>query len=137
MSLAKVRWYQLPCKTDERGNLTIVENESMPFPTARFFYMHGMPAGVERGGHAHKVTEQFVIAMAGSFRLDLTDGGPVKSYELNSPDQGIYIPPMIWDRLYDFSPDAICLVVASTPYSESDYIRDWSEFQRMTGHSPR
>lgn len=133
MSLAEVRWIELPCKTDERGNLTVVENATMPFPMARFFYMHDMPTGVERGEHAHRATEQFIIAMVGSFSLDLTDGRQKLSYQLNNPSKGIYIPPMIWGRLHEFSSDAVCLVVASTPYSESDYVRDWVEFQRMTG----
>lgn len=133
MPLAEVRWIQLPRKTDERGHLTIVEGQAMPFAIARFFYIHGMPAGVERGCHAHRATEQFIVAMVGSFRLDLTDGRHSQSYLLNNSSKGVYIPPMIWGRLYEFSPDAICLVVASTPYSESDYVRDWTEFQRIAG----
>ena len=135
MSLAEVRWIELPCKSDERGNLAIVEGSAMPFSIARFFYIYGITPGVERGGHAHRVTEQFIIAMTGSFRMDLTDGTQTQSYLLNSPSKGIYVPPMIWDRLYAFSPDATCLVVASTPYVESDYIRDWAEYRHATGAS--
>jgi hypothetical protein len=131
MSLAKIKWIELPCKMDARGNLTIVEGNAIPFPMARFFYTHGVPPDAERGGHAHRVTEQLVIAVTGSFKLDLTDSRRTQSYLIDSPYKGIYIPPVIWDRLYEFSPGAVCLVVASTHYLESDYIRDWNEFQRL------
>lgn len=132
MPLSMVKWIQFPCKTDVRGTLAVVEGKELPFAIARFFYVHGMPSNVERGGHAHRATEQIVIAVTGSFRLDLTDGKRTQSYLLDDPDKGVYIPPMIWDRLYAFSPDAVCLVVASTYYSETDYIRDWDEFRRLT-----
>jgi len=127
-ALEAVRWIDLPKRVDPRGTLTIVGHDDIPFSIARLFYVHGVPRGVERGGHAHHVTEQFIIAASGSFSLDLTDGRRTQSFHLDSPDRGVYIPPMIWDRLYDFSPGALCLVLASTQYAESDYIRDWNEF---------
>lgn len=134
--LAGVRWIDLPRKADERGTLVIVGHTAIPFSIARMFYVHGVPAGRERGGHAHRVTEQFVIAVAGAFSLDLSDGREKKSLRLDSPDRGVYVPPMVWDRLYDFSPGAVCLVLASTQYAEADYIREWASFLREAGAPP-
>jgi hypothetical protein len=130
MSLAGVRWIDLPVRADPRGALTFIGHGEIPFSIARLFYVRGVPAGTERGGHAHRVTEQFVIAMSGAFSLDLTDGADTKSFRLDSAARGVYIPPMTWDRLYDFSPDAVCLVLASTQYAESDYVRDWNSYLR-------
>lgn len=128
MKLDSIRWIDLPCKPDVRGMLTIVGHDELPFPIARLFYVYKVPDGLERGGHAHRVTEQFVIPVAGSFILDLTDGSETRTFMMDNPGRGIYIPPLIWDRVYSFSPDAVCLVLASTPYSESDYIRNWPDY---------
>jgi len=87
-----------------------------------------VPSGIERGGHAHRVTEQFVLPVSGSFKLDLTDGKTINQYTMDDSSRGIYVPPMVWDRLYDFSADAVCLVLASTQYAESDYIRNWEDY---------
>jgi dTDP-4-dehydrorhamnose 3,5-epimerase-like enzyme len=130
VSLDDVRWIELPVRTDPRGTLTIVGHDQIPFSIARLFYVRDVPAGVERGGHAHRVTEQVVIAVNGSFNLDLTDGSSTRSFRLESPARGVYIPPMLWDRLYDFSVQAVCLVLVSTQYAESDYVRDWNAYLR-------
>lgn len=128
MNLHRIRWIELPRKTDHRGSLTIIGHDEIPFSVARLFYVHGVPAGVERGGHAHRVTEQFVLPVSGTFKLDLTDGKTVNRYTMDDSCRGIYVPPMVWDRLYDFSQDAVCLVLASTQYTESDYIRNWKDY---------
>ena len=94
------------------------------------FYVSGVPAGTERGGHAHRVIEQFVIAISGSLSFELADGRDKRSFRLDSPARGVYIPPMLWDRFYDFSEHATCLVLASTQYAESDYIHDWNAYRR-------
>jgi dTDP-4-dehydrorhamnose 3,5-epimerase-like enzyme len=130
-SLHAIKWIDLPRRADQRGTLTIVGHDDIPFSIARIFYVHHVPPGLERGGHAHRVTEQFLIAVSGAFSLDLTDGKETRSYRLDHPDRGIYIPPMVWDRLYDFTPEAICLVLASTQYAESDYVRKWDDFRRL------
>jgi hypothetical protein len=130
VSLDQVRWIDLPVRTDPRGSLTFIGHDDIPFSIARLFYVHGVPAGQERGGHAHRVTEQVVIAAAGAFSLELTDGSAKRSFRLESPSRGVYVPPMVWDRLYDFSPQALCLVLVSTQYAESDYLRDWSQYLR-------
>lgn len=128
MNLHRIRWIELPLKTDHRGSLTIVGHDEIPFSVARLFYVHGVPPGVERGGHAHRVTEQFILPVSGSFMLDLTDGRAINRYTMDDSSRGIYVPPMVWDRLYDFSSDAVCLVLASTQYAESDYIRSWEDY---------
>jgi dTDP-4-dehydrorhamnose 3,5-epimerase-like enzyme len=130
VSLDDVRWIELPVRADPRGTLTFIGHDEIPFSIARLFYVRDVPAGVERGGHAHRVTEQVVIAVNGSFNLDLTDGSSTRSFRLDAPTRGVYIPPMLWDRLYDFSPQAVCLVLVSTQYAESDYVRDWNAYLR-------
>lgn len=130
MSLDQVRWIDLPVRTDPRGSLTFIGHDDIPFSIARLFYVHGVPADRERGGHAHRVTEQLVIAGGGAFSLELTDGSAKRTFRLESPSRGVYIPPMVWDRLYDFSAQALCLVLVSTQYAESDYIRDWNQYLR-------
>ncbi len=134
--LAAVRWIDLPVRADRRGTLTIVGHDEIPFSVTRLFYVRDVPAGIERGGHAHRVTEQFVLPVNGAFSLDLTDGRDKRSFRLDSPARGVYIPPMVWDRLYDFSEQAVCLVLASTQYAESDYVRDWNEYLRESAAHP-
>jgi len=131
-ALEQVRWIDLPRRSDRRGILTIVGHDDIPFSIARIFYVHAIPPGTERGGHAHHVTEQFVLALAGAFELELNDGKSRRSFHLDSPDRGVYVPPIVWDRLHGFTSDAVCLVLASTQYAESDYVRNWSEFLRLT-----
>lgn len=128
--LEAARWIDLPRRIDGRGELTVVGHADIPFSIARLFYVHGVPPGGDRGGHAHRVTEQFVIAIAGSFSLDLSDGLQTRSFRLETPHRGVYIPPMLWDRLYEFGRDSVCLVLASTQYADSDYVRDWDAFLR-------
>lgn len=129
MNLDLAHWIDLPVKADPRGELTIVGHDDIPFSVSRLFWVHRVSKPeTERGGHAHRVTEQFIVATAGSFSLDLTDGTNTRQFVLDDPNRGVYVPPMIWDRLYNFSQDAVCLVLASTQYTESDYIRHWRDY---------
>lgn len=128
--LEAVRWIDFPRRRDERGRLTFAGQDELPFAIARIFYLRDVPAGMARGGHAHRITEQVLIALAGRFTLELTDGAATRTFHLRSPDRGLYVPAMLWDRLRDFTAGAVALILASTHYSESDYIRDWDEFQR-------
>jgi hypothetical protein len=128
--LDAVRWIDFPRRRDERGRLTFAGQDEIPFPIARIFYLRDVPPGMARGGHAHRLTEQVLIAIAGRFTLELTDGAATRSFQLRSPDRGLYVPAMIWDRLCDFAADSVALVLASTQYAEADYIRSWEEFQR-------
>ena len=126
--LSEARLIELAARRDERGGLVAVDHDALPFTPVRGFYVFDVGSGKERGGHAHHVTQQAVIAINGSFSIDLTDGRDKLRFRLQSRGQALYIPPLIWDRLYDFSKDAVCLVFASTPYQPSDYIRDWDAF---------
>lgn len=114
------------------GNLTPVEGgTSIPFDIARVYYLYDIPGGEARGGHAHFELEQLLIAAMGSFDVVLDDGRSRKSISLNRAYIGLYIPQFIWRELVNFSSGAICLVLASLPYSESDYIRNYDEFLRQ------
>jgi len=136
VSLADVRWIKLPHSLDERGVLTAIEAGSdIPFEVKRIFYMHGTPAGIERGGHAHRDTRQVVIAANGHFRMDLSDGKETRAFELSDPNKGLYMPPMTWVRLYDFSDAAVALVLADTHYDRSRSLRTWDEFVRAVSEA--
>ena len=114
---------------DDRGGLAFVEGgRDLPFAIARVYYLWGMNSATERGGHAHKCLDQLYIAVSGSFDVHLTDGTTERIVRLATPDQGLYLGHMVWRTLANFSPDAVCLVLASAPYLEADYYRDKAAF---------
>lgn len=133
MSLSDVKIINLPKISDRRGNLTFIEgNRHVPFEIKRVYYLYDVPSGESRGGgHAHKRLHQFIIAVSGSFDVILDDGFERMRYHLNRPYYGLYIPPMIWRELDNFSSGAVCLVLASEFYDEDDYIRDYESFKKM------
>lgn len=111
------------------GNLTVVEGgENIPFSVSRIYYLYDIPGGETRGGHAHKQLYQFIVAASGSFGVLLDDGNNKKVVTLNRPDYGLLVVPGIWRELLEFSSGAICLVLASHKYDESDYIREYDDF---------
>ena len=113
----------------DAGNITIVENNAnFPFKVKRVFYLYDISAGESRGAHSHYECHQFLIAASGSFEVSLDDGKFKRQVFLNSPDIGLHILPGIWASEVNFSSGAICLVLASHEYDESDYIRDYNEF---------
>ncbi len=125
----------LPKIADARGNLTFVEGVThVPFNIQRVYYLYDVPRGSERGAHAHRGLHQFMICMSGSFDLILDDGREKKSFNMNRPYYGVYICPMIWRRLENFSSGSVCVVLASEKYEESDYIRDYDQFLLETGN---
>lgn len=127
--LDQCRIIQLPKITDPRGNLTFIEGERhIPFKIERVYYLYDVPGGADRGAHAHKTLHQFVVAMSGSFDVVLDDGDRKQRYHLNRSYFGLYICPMMWRYLDNFSSGAVCMVLASAPYDESDYIRNYDEF---------
>ncbi|MEM8775401.1 MAG: FdtA/QdtA family cupin domain-containing protein [Pseudomonadota bacterium] len=129
MPLSDCRRIDLPRVMDQRGNLTFVEgNEHIPFEIKRVYYLYDVPGGSERGEHAHKSLHQFVVCMSGSFDLLLKDGDGEQRFHLNRSYYGVYVCPMMWRLLDNFSSGAVCMVLASEKYDESDYIRDWNEF---------
>lgn len=126
----------LPRITDPRGNLTFIEGANhVSFDIRRVYYLYDVPGGAERGGHAHKDLHQLIIAMSGSFDVTLDDGLVRKRHHLNRSYYGLYVCPMIWRELDNFSSGSVCLVLASNVYSESDYYRDYSAFLAASGGS--
>ena len=131
MGIADCIIINLPKIQDPRGNLTFIEgNNHIPFDIRRIYYLYDVPGGSERGGHAHLALHQFVIAMSGSFDIVLKDGFEVKRVHLNRSYMGLYLPPMIWRELGNFSSGSVSMVLASEVYEESDYLRDYSEYMR-------
>ena len=115
------------------GFLTALEeNREIPFNIKRIYYVYTVPKEVKRGFHAHKRLEQVLICMSGSVKIKVDDGNKKKIIELNSPNKGLYIGPGVWREMYDFNQSSVLLVLASEHYNESDYIRDYEEFLKMT-----
>lgn len=126
----------LPKIADPRGNLTVVEQlNQIPFEIARVYWTYDIPGGGRRGGHAHRTCEEVVIAVSGSFDVELFDGKERHVYHLNHPYQGLYIGTGVWRTLEDFSSGAVCLVVASELFDEDEYIYDYDEFLKFVGCS--
>lgn len=128
--LESCRLIDLPKISDPRGNLTFIEGgNQIPFDIGRVYYLYDVPGGSERGGHAHKALHQLIIAISGSFDINLDDGmGNKKKFHLNRSYFGLYVCPMIWRDIDNFSSGAVCMVLASNRYEEDDYYRDYEEF---------
>lgn len=134
MLLEDCKLIDLPKISDARGNLSFIEGGNhIPFDIKRVYYLYDVPGGAERGGHAHKALSQLIIAMSGSFDVILDEGGEKKRFHLNRSYQGLFVCPMIWRELDNFSSGSVCMVLASNVYEESDYYRDYSEYLRALG----
>ena len=118
----------IPKITDTRGNLSVIENNVVPFDIKRVYYLYDVPSGAERGGHSHKELFEFLIPLSGSFDVILKDGESERKVTLNRPNQGLLIKSGIWRELENFSSGSVCLVIASDVYKEDDYIRNYDEF---------
>ena len=124
----------LPKITDPRGNLTFIEGgRHVPFDIQRVYYLYDVPGGAERGGHAHKALRQLIVAMSGSFDVVLDDGREKRRFHLNRSYTGLFVCPMIWRELDNFSSGSVCMVLASNRYDEEDYYRDYSDFLLAQG----
>lgn len=122
----------LPQVTDERGNLTFIEGGvHLVFAIERIYYLYDVPGGAERGGHAHKAMHQMLIALSGSFDVHVDNGRAGQSFHLNRAYTGLYIPPMNWRAIDNFSGGSVCLAIVSTRFDESDYIRDYDEYRAV------
>ena len=124
----KIQIIAIPKIEERRGNLSVVENTTVPFDIKRVYYLYDVPAGAERGGHAHKELQQFLVALSGSFDVVLKDGKKEQIITLNKPYEGLLINAGIWRELQNFSSGSVCLVIASEVYIEEDYIREFDEF---------
>lgn len=134
--LEKCKIINLTEISDYRGSLTFIEGKNdIPFDIKRVFYLYDVPANESRGGHAHKELHQFVVCLSGSFDVHLNDGIETKIIHLSKPKEGLYIHPMIWASEIEFSPGAVCLVLASDYYDEEDYYRDYVEYLNTRGIS--
>lgn len=122
----------LPVVSGERGDLAYIEEtRHIPFAIKRVYYIYNIPKGARRGNHAHRTSEQLIIAARGSFDVILDDGRNRETFRMDRPDHGLYVPVMLWNELENFSSDAFCLVLASQDFDENEYIRDYYAFQRV------
>jgi WxcM-like, C-terminal len=120
---------QLEKFEDRRGNLSPLYGEDhVPFAIQRVFYLYDVPGGADRGGHAHWALQQMIVAASGAFSVTIDDGRSRRTISLDRSYYGLYVPNLIWTKITSFCTGAICLVFASLPYDESDYIRDYAEF---------
>ncbi|ARN77631.1 hypothetical protein BST97_06280 [Nonlabens spongiae] len=127
----EIQLIDIPKIADPRGNLGVIEKETIPFKVNRVYYLYDVPSDSYRGGHAHKECQELLIAVSGSFTVALDDGKKTRTVNLNKPGKGLLIPRMIWRELTDFSSGAVCLVLASHEFEEEDYIREKEEFEKI------
>jgi dTDP-4-dehydrorhamnose 3,5-epimerase-like enzyme len=121
---------QLPKFLDARGNLSFIEEENhIPFKIKRTYWIYDVPGGEKRGGHAYKENEELIVALSGSFDVILDDGKEKKTFSLNRSYYGLYVPKGTWREMQNFSTNSLALILSSTEYNESDYIRDYDEFK--------
>ena len=125
----KPRIIDLPKILDARGNISVIEeNKDIPFKIERTYWIYDVPGGETRGGHAYKNNQEFIVALSGSFDVILDDGKEKKIFSLNRSYYGLYVPKGIWRQMQNFSTNSLALILASTTYSENDYIYDYNEF---------
>ncbi|MDR6940433.1 sugar 3,4-ketoisomerase [Mucilaginibacter pocheonensis] len=121
---------QLPKFLDDRGNLSFIEeNRHIPFKIQRTYWIYDVPGGERRGGHAYNNLHEFIVALSGSFDVVLHDGEKEMRFNLNRSYYGLYIPPMMWREIENFSTNSLALILADSPYDETAYIRDFEEFK--------
>lgn len=125
---------ELPKILDDRGNLTFIEGENhIPFAIERTYWIYDVPGGEVRGGHAYRELNELIVALSGSFDVVLDDGNEKRTFSLNRSYYGLYVPKMMWRQVENFSTNALALILASGPYDEKDYIRDYDQFKTMVG----
>lgn len=129
MSIKDCRIIKLPKIEDHRGNLTFVEGcNHIPFKIERVYYLYDVPGGASRAAHGHRSLQQLIISMSGAFDITVDDGTEKKTFHMNRSYYGLYIPAMMWRDLDNFSTGAVCMVLASQIYQESDYFREYQDF---------
>ena len=128
-NISDIQLLEIPKIQDRRGNLSVVEGDTIPFVSKRVYYLYDVPSGSKRGGHAHMEQQQFLIALSGSFDVILKDGKNIKTITLNKPNVGLLIVAGIWRELENFSSGSVCLVLSSGEFSEEDYIREYKKFR--------
>ncbi len=127
-----VRQIQLPKILDRRGNLSFIEEDNhIPFDIKRVFWIYDVPGGEKRGGHAYKRSEEFIVALSGSFDITLDDGKTREVVHLNRSYNGLYVPKMVWRELSNFSTNSVAMILSSTYYDPDDYIRNYNDFRKI------
>jgi glyoxylate utilization-related uncharacterized protein len=135
--IAGVRFLDFRTVHDPSGNLTPIEERAdVPFDIRRVFFLYDVPGGAARGGHAHRSLQEVVIAVSGSFDVVVEDGTARARYSLNRAYYGLYLPPMVWLNLENFSSNSVALALCSQPFDEADYYRDREEFLRIARTAP-
>jgi len=133
-NMKKPEIVELPKHFDARGNLSVVEElKQIPFKIARSYWIYDVPGGEHRGGHAYKENEEFIVALSGSFDVNIDDGQEKHLFHLNRSYYGLYVPKGLWREMENFSTNSLALIVASKPYDPSDYIYDYNEFRKYAG----
>ena len=132
MSIHDCRLIDLPKVHDPRGNLTFVESaRHVPFEIERAFWIYDVPGGSVRGGHAYRTGQELILALSGSFEVMVEDGSHRVRYALNRSYHALFIPNLIWREMINFSTNSVALVLASSPYTPEDYVRDYGDFLRL------
>ena len=130
-----IQLIELPKILDERGNLSFFESGNfIPFSIERVYWIYDVPGGEQRGAHAYKTLQEFIVALSGSFDVVLHDGKSQKKFTLNRSYYGLYVPPGVWRHLENFSTNSVALIAADKPYDEQDYMRDWNAFTQHTSN---
>ena len=132
MTINDVKIIELPKFTDPRGNLSFVEQlNHIPFEIKRTYWIYDVPGGENRGGHAFKNNEEFIVALSGAFDVIVNDGENKKKYTLNRSYYGLYVPAGLWREMENFSTNSLALEFGSIHYDESDYIREYDDYLKM------
>lgn len=130
----EIKQINLPKILDKRGNLSFIESDNhIPFTIKRVFWIYDVPGGENRGGHAYKNSEEFIVAMSGSFDVELDDGKNKQTVHLNRSYNGVYVPKKVWRQFSNFSTNSVAMVLSSTMYDCKDYIRGYEEFKNVCG----
>lgn len=133
--IADIQLLDFPKVLDERGNLSFIQNsDQIPFDIERIYLIYDVPGGAIRGGHAYRQNQEVIIAISGSFDLVVNDGQSEVKYSLNRSYYGLYVPNGLWRQLENFSTNSLCLIIASQPYEENDYVRDFNEFKSIVNN---
>ena len=135
MTVDDVRIIELPKFLDARGNLSFAEqNNHIPFEIKRTYWIYDVPGGENRGGHAFKQNEEFIVALSGAFEVIVDDGNQKKRFTLNRSYYGLYVPAGLWREMENFSTNSLALEFGSIHYDEKDYVRSYDEFKKLKGN---
>lgn len=128
----KEKIINLPKIKDKRGNLSFIEGENhIPFEIKRVYWIYDVPGGENRGGHAFREQSEFIVALSGSFDIEIDNGKNIETYRMNRSYYGLFVPNGLWRQMKNFSTNSLALVIASTPFNASDYLRDYKDFKLL------